>query len=66
MDKEKRNKVELLAGSLYEKKLVFECLGLANTSGKTFEERKQQTIDYEIARAEMMEAEARLARVRLN
>lgn len=57
MDKEK---IRSLAEDAELKRQYFNALGLCNSHGLSAEDRLKQVGDYEIARAEMYEAEALL------
>lgn len=49
------DRVKEMAGVYHDKKLIFDQLGLRPTL-YDLEERRKQTIEYEVARAEMLEA----------
>ncbi|MCK5607397.1 hypothetical protein KAR91_36270 [Candidatus Pacearchaeota archaeon] len=52
-------RVKKMAAIYHDKKLTFEQMGYQATR-YDLEERKQQTIDYEVARSEMVEAKEHL------
>lgn len=52
-------KVKKLTEIFYAKRLVFETMGIRGQS-HDLDERKEQTVEYEVARAKMMEARRNL------
>jgi hypothetical protein len=52
-------RVKEMAGIFHDKRLAFQMLGMQATR-YDLEERRKQTIEYEVARAEMVEAEEHL------
>jgi hypothetical protein len=62
MNEEQKAELDVLAGELYTAKRRYELLGMVNISGKTHEELKKQSIEYQLARLEVARAEERLSK----
>lgn len=60
MTPEKREEITRLASDMHDKKLRYEMLSMRNVANLTAEESKQATIDYQLARAEYLEARSLL------
>ena len=60
MNEAKRNLIKRLANEAFDAAERYKSLGMLNTSGLSYEERKKQSEDYAIARAEMLEADRKL------
>jgi hypothetical protein len=61
MTDDQKARITELASKAYDARLRFEALAASNTTGLTQEQRRQQFIDYELAKAEMFEANATLS-----
>lgn len=61
MTPEKREETARLAADLHDKKMRLRLIAERNIAGLSYKEAKQAVVDYELARAEVYEAEAKLA-----
>lgn len=55
-----KERIEQLAANLHDARLRFEAIGMMNAYGLLAEEARQQTIAYEVARAELYAAQSAL------
>ena len=63
MNKEKEIVIREKAENLFKLERSFRGLGMINTEGKSFDELKEQRIEYELYRAKVFEAEQELLAV---
>lgn len=63
MNEEKKIVIREKAENLFKLERSFRALGMINTEGKSFDELKEQRIEYEIYRAKVFEAERELLAV---
>lgn len=57
---EKKDLIKRLAEDLFLKHQTYEMLGMINSYGKSYEERKEQHTSYRLAEAEWLEARTKL------
>jgi hypothetical protein len=62
MNEEQKAELDALAGNMHDKRSIVDAMRMMGTNGKTSQQKKQLTIDYEVAVAEMMESRGRLDR----
>ena len=62
MTEDQRYEIAVLAEDAHQKRERFQWLGMMNTPPAGTPEAAQSRVEYEIARAEMLEAEAKLNR----
>lgn len=60
MDQEVKDEIAKLAADMADKEMRFQQLAMQNTFHLSFEERKAQTVTYELARAEYYESKRKL------
>jgi len=60
MDDKKRTEIEQLAREAFKRNELYKALSMMNTAGLDAKEREQQSVDYAIALAGKLEADANL------